>query len=465
MKQTFWLCIILIACSFLSYCYMSCGKASGSEPRQDENIAALSYAHSQEIITNPERGFMHLYTVRSEGEPLSMTTMKNLKKENVSLVHRNYYFEKFKDKALSQAELDLIQTDFNIVREAGLKLVLCFAYTGIDYVWWNGEEDAPLATIEMHLDQLKPLFEKNKDVIAFVQAGFVGPWGEWHSSANKLTTPDNMKKVMGKMMACIPSEIMIQVRTPLIKQTIFDSKVAIESNMAWSGEGRARVGHYNHCFLSGPTDYDTYVDIVAEKNYISADAQYVPTGGETCPPQAGTPGCELAIAEMTKLKWTYLNLDWYVPTLNAWRTSGCFDEFQRKLGYRLALSDAELPKEAAAGKQASIKIEIANHGYAPVYNLKKTKLVLKEPGSGKSYQLPLAADIRSCKPGGKIAINETIDLKGIDAGTYELYLNIGDRADNLAGRSEYCIRLANTHIKAPFDGLNSLSHQLKIINQ
>jgi hypothetical protein len=154
-----------------------------------------------------------------------------------------------------------------------------------------------------------------------------------------------------------------------------------------------------------------------------------------------------------------------VPTLNAWRTSGCFDEFQRKLGYRLALSDAQLPKEATSGKQASIKIEIANHGYAPVYNLKKTKLVLKEPGSGKSYQLPLAADIRSCKPGGKIAINETIDLKGIDAGTYELYLNIGDRAENLAGRSEYCIRLANTHIKAPFDGLNSLSHQLKIINQ
>lgn len=463
MKRILLFLAVITGCSMVCYSYLGCKRSAG-DSTTDQNIAVIQYRPTGEIFPNPERGFMHLYAVASEGAPLQLAAMKALKNENVTLVHRNYYFEKFKDKPLSTAELELIQSDFNTVREAGCKLILCFAYTGIEYVYYNGEEDAPLSTIEMHLDQLKPLFETNKDVIAFVQAGFIGPWGEWHSSTNKLTTPENMKKVLNKMMACIPAEILLQVRTPRIKQTIFDSKAPIESSIAYSGQGRARVGHYNDCFLSGPTDYDTYVDLVAEKNYISADGLYVPAGGETCPPQGGAPGCELAIAEMAKLKWTYLNLDWYVPTLNGWRNSGCFDDFQRNLGYRLSLITAKLPKQAATGKTVPVQIVLENYGYAPVYNTKNTSLVLRETGTGKIKEIPLKADIRSCKPNARMTIDESISLTNVEAGTWELYLKIADRSPNLAGRAEYCIRLANAHIKSIDNGWNNLSHQLTVVN-
>lgn len=465
MKKTLLFCAIIICCLLLPYCYISCKKGTSSTGTNNELVTEVKYTRSGEIITNPERGFMHLYTVPSEGEPLKLPAMKALAIEKVSLVHRMYYFEKFRDKPLSTAELDLMRTDFSVLREAGLKMVIGFAYTGIEYTYYNGEPDAPFSTIEMHLDQLKPVLESNKDVIAFVQAGFIGPWGEWHSSTNNLTTPENMRKVLNKMMACVPSELMIQVRTPLIKQTIFNSKASVENNQAYSGEGRARVGHYNDCFLSGPTDYDTYIDIVAEKNYIAADALYVPTGGETCPPQAGTPGCDLTISEMTKLKWTYLNLDWYVPTLNAWRTSGCFTEFQRNLGYRLSLVSGRFPKEAVAGKQIKIQVVLENTGYAPLYNLKKTSLVLKEKTSGQLHQLPLTTDLRSCKPAGKLTIDETIELAAIPAGNYDLFLKIADRSEGLANKPAYCVRLANSQITWTDNGWNSLSYQLKIVTQ
>ena len=69
----------------------------------------VNYELSNSIFPNPERGFMHLYPVSAEGEGLSLTLLKSLKNDHVTLIHRMYYFEKFKDKALSEVLLSLMQ--------------------------------------------------------------------------------------------------------------------------------------------------------------------------------------------------------------------------------------------------------------------------------------------------------------------------------------------------------------------
>ena len=59
-----------------------------------------------------------------------------------------------------------------VARKAGIKIILRFAYSiAMD------EPDAPLSVILQHLDQLKPILQENKDVIAVLQAGFIGSWG------------------------------------------------------------------------------------------------------------------------------------------------------------------------------------------------------------------------------------------------------------------------------------------------
>lgn len=316
-----------------------------------------------------------------------------------------------------------------------------------------------------HLDQLATVLEENQDVIAFVQAGLIGPWGEWHNSSSGLDTPDNMKKVLEKVLRVVPSNIMVQVRTPHYKQDIFDTSAPVDESIAYSDDYRARVGHHNDCFMAGPTDYGTYINIEAEKAFIADEGLFVPNGGETCPPQDGAPGCAEAAETMRMLRWTYLNLDWYKPTIDAWRSSGCFDEFQRNLGYRLVLVSAELPGKIAEGEDLHLKIEMTNRGYAPLYNEKVTILQLKNVESNEIHAIDLPVDIRDCKPNGILAIDTAVKLVAVPEGTYQLYLKIADRSEQLRSRVEYSIRLANKDTWVQEEALNDLKHELEIVTK
>lgn len=447
---------------FLIIC--ACGKKDKSGGQQESHM--VTYKASDEVFSNPERGFMHLFTVASEGAGLDPARLRTLAIEHVTLIHRVYYFEKFKQSALSDVELALIRSDMGKIRDAGVKCVLGFAYTGLDYVY-NTEkgEDAPLSTIGQHLDQLKPVFEENKDVIAFVQAGFIGPWGEWHSSTNGLETPENMTNVLNKMLSVIPANIMVQVRTPRYKQTIYGTKVPVDPSIAFSESGRARVGHYNDCLMASADDYGTYTDVQADKQYISSEGLYVPTGGETCPPVPAdnTPGCPDATATLRQLRWTYLNLDWYGPTINAWKAAGCFEELQRNLGYRLALVSSDVPEAISLSQGLSVQITLTNKGYAPVYNNKAVSLVLKNKATGEFREIPLPGDIRACKPSADLKISDTVSTSGIPAGSYALYLKIADKSDGLKQKAEYSIRLANNNGWVDEDGgINNLNRELTI---
>ncbi|MFT3680220.1 MAG: DUF4832 domain-containing protein [Ferruginibacter sp.] len=425
-------------------------------PPVDEGV---TYELSNAIFPNPERGFVRMMDVHSEGTSLNAAQINTFRNQNVSMLIRFFYLEAFRDKELSAAELTLIQDDLDKIRNAGLKVVLRFAYS--DNI---GVDDAPLTTVEQHLDQLKPIFESNKDVIAFVQAGFIGAWGEWHSSSNGLATTENETKVLNKLLSVLPAEIMVQVRTPGAKQSIFSTTDAITAAIAYTAEAKARVGHHNDCFLTGGDDYGTYTDILAQKKYISNEALYVPTGGETCPPTPGyDPSCNEGRNEMKLLKWTYLNLDWYQPTVNAWRSSGCFDEFQRNLGYRLALVNAKFPGTATVNGSITPTINIINKGYAPLYHKKDVSLVFKNKTSGTYYEKALAADLRLCKPEVKLSIGEAVSLSGMPAGEYDLYLRIADKAANLKSKIEYAVQLGNTNVWVTENGgMNNLKQVLKI---
>lgn len=438
-------------------CMVSCKKTETGTPPVDENT--IAYQVSNTVFPNPERGFMRTMIVYSEGTGLDQAQLNTFRNQNISIVLRLFYLDAFKSTALSATELSLIQSDLDKIRNAGLKAILRFAYA--DNI---GIDDAPLAMVQQHLDQLQPIFENNKDIIAFVQAGLIGAWGEWHSSSNGLATTENETIVLNKLLSVLPADLMVQVRTPGAKEQIFNTTTPVDASIAYTADARARVGHHNDCFLTGGDDYGTYTNVTLQKQYISNEALYVPTGGETCPPSAGyDPSCNEGRNEMKLLKWTYLNLDWYPATINAWKNSGCFEEFQTYLGYRLALVDAVLEKTAALNADYTVKLNIADKGYAPLYHRKISYLVLKNRTTGTYYEKALTADLRQCKPNVALAINETVSLSGIPAGEYDLYLRVADKAANLKTRNEYAVRLANTDVWTDDNGgMNNLKRVLKI---
>ncbi|MFH4964778.1 DUF4832 domain-containing protein [Gaetbulibacter sp. M235] len=450
----------LITLFFLS-AIISCSSGdNGEDPIDpiDDTVNNITYDASSEVISNPERGFMHLWSVTSEGSPLNLTTLQNLKNENVTIINRVYYLEAFKDSDLSTAELDLISTDFEMLRTTGIKCVLRFAYNSDP-----NDTDAPLNIIERHLDQLKPIFVANADVIAFVQAGLIGSWGEWYYTTNNLTTLENKTAVANKLLEVFPKEIKIQVRTPLYKQEIFNYSTPIDATVGYGTSDIARVGFHNDCFLASANDYGTYQNVSAEKSYISNEALFVPTGGETCPPtDVPIASCSTAESEMKLLKWTYLNLDYYGPVLQEWRNNNCFTDFQRKLGYRLLLKSATLKKEATTNSNYLLNAVLQNKGFAPIYNVKNSFLVFKSVTDATMYKKALSFDVRRIAPNTDFELKESISLSGIPADKYELFLKIEDSYETLSERVEYSIQLANSSTWDANTGMNKLLHTLTI---
>jgi hypothetical protein len=445
---------------FLIAITTSCGSSTGEDDPTiiDETVSEITYDTSSEIISNPERGFMHTWSVDSEGNPLNLLTLQSLKNENVTIILRLYYLNSFKNSDLSTVQLDLIKTDFERLRVAGIKCILRFAYNSD-----LNDTDAPLNIIERHLDQLKPLFTDNSDVIAFVQAGFIGSWGEWHNTTNNLTTLVNKKAVVNKLLDAFPKEIKIQLRTPLYKREVFDYTSSIDDSVGYGTSDIARVGFHNDCFLASVDDYGTYTNVSVDKAYISQEALFVPTGGETCPPSGiPTASCFTADQEMSQLKWTYLNLDYYGPVLQVWRNNNCFDNFQRELGYRLALKTATLKKEVTTNGSFELNAVIDNLGFAPVYNTKNTFLILKSLSDGATFKKLLNFDVRKVIPAVDYELKESVSLSGVPAGQYELFLKIEDSHSSISDRPEYAIQLANTNSWDSTDGTNKLSHTLTI---
>jgi len=450
---------LLIVFSLFLNLASSCQSDSGSENKEEAaGEGKVTYAVSNEVFTNPERGFMHTWQVNSEGAAITAASLANLKKENVSLILRLYYLEKFKTTPLSQAQLDLLKTDFTRLREAGLKCVLRFAYTDA-----QDGSDASVAVISGHLDQLKPILEDNKDVIAFVQAGFVGAWGEWYYTTNQLTTAANKKLILDKLLESFPKEIKIQLRTPKIKQDYVATTTAMDATVGYGSSNTARLGFHNDCFMASVDDYGTYINVTAEKTYISNEALFVPTGGETCPPtDVPVASCSIAEKEMTLLKWTYLNLDYYGPVLQEWRNNNCFADFERKLGYRLALASSSVAKEVAVNGTLAFNAVINNSGFAPVYNPKNAYLILRSTSGGTVYKKKLSFDVRRVVPRVAFELKETVSLTEIPAGTYELLLKIEDSSSKLSERPDYSIRLANTGLWETATGFNKLSQTVII---
>ncbi len=298
------------------------------------NLSAQStivYEGTDEIIFNPERGFS---AYRSN--PVTINLINTLKAQNISVIQRIYTIPQYNDIPLPQSFLDIVESDLNTAREGGVKLVMRFSYTNNQ----NGE-DAALDTILLHINQLSPIFQQNYDVIDYVEAGFIGAWGEWYYSSHNLNNTQSRRAVTFALLDAIPEKRNVVVRTPDYKRKIFEVNDPLDSTQAFSGIRQSRVGAHNDCFVSDATDMGTYLwnDVEGDKDYLNQDNRYVPQGGETCC-DCGYAGCENSLIDLARMHWSVINKDYHPDVIARWINEGCMDEIKRRLGYRLELQQA-----------------------------------------------------------------------------------------------------------------------------
>ena len=347
--------------------------------------------------------------------------------------------------AIPASTLTAISSAMGRARQAGLKLIPRFVYNyPQSETEYRNAQDAPLPRVLEHIAQLKPVLQANSDVIAYFQAGFIGAWGEWHTSSNNLTTQANMTSVRDALLDALPASRYLQVRYP---GALMGWNPTVNSN--------ARIGLHNDCFMSSATDVGTYSENPstrqAQRSYVSALSRVAPFGGETCNPadeQGAAPrgSCADILREGAEFGLTFLNSDYYTTLFHDnWQAQGCFDEVKRKMGYRIELVSISHSGQMNRGGSSAISLTVRNTGWARPFNARPVQLVLKHKTSGAVEPIALNdIDISAWGPGQDMAVTSSITLPtSLPAGAYDVHIAMPDAANTLRGDPRYSVRPAN----------------------
>ncbi|WP_437957891.1 DUF4832 domain-containing protein [Sorangium sp. So ce119] len=413
--------------------------AAGADPSGDAECRG---------VLNPERGVFRFKDLRS------LDALSNLRADGYTLIYGKVLLDDYRTRDIDQGLLDQLGASFAAVRSAGLKVLPRFYYADT-----GTAPDAPLSRVLSHIAQLEPVLQQNADVIAVLHPGFVGAWGEWHSSTNDLTSPDSREQIFDALLEAIPENRMILARRPSHKLAAYGGPLTEET--AFSGAPLSRVGHLNDCFLASDDDVGTY-QLPGEKAYAAADSAFVPVGGETCGRNPPRSQCASALAELSTHHWSFINTDYHPDVIADWRSEGCFETVACRLGYRFAVMGHESPEQVARGQSLSLRLRVFNDGYARAYNPRPVYLVLQQGATRRFVQVD--ADPRRWAPGEESDLCLAAQLPAdLPPGDYQLGVWLPDEAERLRDDPRYAIRLSSGATWDSATGVNLLDATVRVV--
>ncbi|MEM7111524.1 MAG: DUF4832 domain-containing protein [Chloroflexota bacterium] len=477
MKKRFFLPSLLAFASLFSF-FLSQTPSNALAP----TAATVNYTASNSDFANPERGlYHHVETRGSSPNAYSLTQLQNYRtNENITLIYCINVLDTFVTTNISQTFLDHIQSNFDTVRAAGLKCILRFSYTDI-VNGGNGSwppvppyGDATKAQMLAHIEQLRPLIQANSDVIATMHRGFIGIWGEGYYTDHFLDDPtqpstisatqwQNRFDILEALLNALPPSRMVAVRYAEAKQNMFGTTTALTQAQAHEGSLLARTSYHNDCFLASDFDFGTWQD-AAGKTYMSDESKFVTYGGETCFVNHPRSLCPTAQAEVALFHWSYLNIEYHPDVLDDWDMGGCLDIIRKNLGYRFVLQSGTYDDSARPGHQFNVNLSLDNVGYAAPFTPRLVQLLLRNQSTGDIYAATLPEDPRFWFAGETAVLNHNICLPNdIPTGSYDLLLNLPDRAPSLRTRAEYASLFANDGgVQETSTGYNKLLHTLTV---
>jgi hypothetical protein len=418
----------------------------------------INYGYDGSNIANPERGFY-----KYSSYPGSLGDLNSYRSQGYTLLYRIYYLDK--NSSSLSSFIPTFESEMQSLRNAGMKCVLRFAYTSSD------ANDAPVSTVLSHLDQLKNSLQKYYDVIAVLQAGFIGEWGEWYYTNNfgnqgNISSGDwtNRTNVLMKELSIMPQDRMIAIRYPWQKKIMLGRSNTITDAEAYNGSNWSRVGFHDDAFMAASDDWGTFPNGQSDRDFLAAESKYLSTGGEAESGDQSLNGCSNTNNQISYLHMSYLDLDYNTNTINKWISEGCYNDIQKRMGYRFYLRSGTYTNQVQPGGTFNLNINLTNEGYAAPFNPRLVEVVLKNKSDGKVCKVKLNVDPRKWLP-GQFNINQSIGIPGnYPAGTYRVYLNLADPTSTLYGNPAYSIRLGNTNMWDGSTGYNDLGFDLAVSN-
>ena len=474
-----------IVCAAFSVVAMSCSDNAGDltgqtdtpenpdtgtpDVPEPEETFDVTYEESMEDFANPERGFYKYTEVGFRGgsvhNPISVPSLSAYRETGKTLIYQYNYLTDFMDGDISEEALDVIRQNMQALRDAGMKVVLRFAYKD-GYAESDKPWDPPVDIVLRHVEQLKPVFEEYYDVIYVLQAGFVGSWGEWYYTDHFGFEPKTVedfkprRQLLDALLDALPEERQIAVRYPEAKFMCMETEIedTITARTAFNGSDLSRIAGHNDCFVSSSNDVGTYKKS-RDKQLWRAETNYVSMGGETCDAPEHYCNCDATFENLEEFHWSYLNSDYNTATHAVWKDGGCFEEISRRLGYRIVLIGANYGDSFAAGKDFSIDIKLKNAGFASMINPRDLEFIVASASDPQEkYVIATDFDPRVWKGGKEYRYQTSITLPSeLEAGEeYRLYMNLPDPTETLHDNPLFSIRLANENVWDEATGYNLL---------
>ncbi len=383
----------------------------------------IRFAPSDADIPNPERGWW-LFAA-DDFASATEDDIAGISAEGITVAYGIVRLDDYRDGPLPEGLMADLGDSFAMARKHGLKIILRFAYnypgSSFDY---ETATDAALPVVLGHIEQLAPVLAANADTILVMQAGFIGAWGEAHTSSNGLDTPEAKAAIRDALYAAVPQGIPLQWRYP-------------PDILSWKGD--RRMGFHNDCFLSSSTDVGTYDEDPSRRTKQRAamatltDRSYF--SGETCDADASAAryDCESILTEGADFHLSALNRDYYEAFHKAWKAEGCYADVSKRLGYRLRLVEAEVTGEA-------FHLTIANDGWARPVQPRVVWLISFADGQ-QTGAVMLSGALVELGGGEEKSFSATLPaLIGAD----RLCLAAPDLSPRLATVPSYALRFANS---------------------
>lgn len=312
---------------------------------------------------NPSRGF---YVQINSNEPGRVEKYA----DRVSLFLMAYDIYEYRDRELPEEKLEELDVFFEALKQAHAKAIFRAAY-GFDR--YEENDAASREILERHIEQIAPILNRHREQVYCVQAGWYGPWGEWHSSrytnhALKTEGVENRVWLVKTLLSALNEEIPLGLRRPSFIQE------AVEA-----GCDVTRLGFYDDGLLGSETELGTFDEGKRDETFEWVQKNLkAPMGGEM--PKTNEYAEVLnADQDFDLLNISYLNLKYNENILDSWKeteadfngngTENAFDYIADRLGYRFRLEQLVYPKRVNKdffGRRQRVELTIHNDGYAAI---------------------------------------------------------------------------------------------------
>lgn len=469
--------------------------------------------NGRDPLENPERGFRFEFIIKAgdltnpyhgvnysgDFTPYIMGEENNFGNNKIKVAQVYFYLTDYLQGNISSAAFANMQFIFDELRRAGIKVLLRFAYRYNDASPYE-----TLSDVLGHLAQLKSFMAENEENIYAVQAGFLGLWGEWHTSRYDNSTGVKGRIIRG-LMENIPANKRLQVREADHKSAAIpawtgyidynaNGNYVLTGYPQLSAAQSGRIGYHNDYFVldQGPNagwDYkwpdNDFYQVKNEGGYTTVDGEMPYDGqweGTFNSIAYGSEGGWYAARRMRAHSYTSFSIVHnYNVNIAAWKThllypyqfrndntlvtddyflnangqeTGryAFEYVRDHLGYRLQLRTGTIPSKSAIGGNARVQFSIKNFGFSRMINSRPVYIVLIDQNNVvREYQTTLnAQDIYPTFGQNDGVYNVTRDIpidNSFVPGVYRVGIWMPDASSELRYDPSFAVRLANGNMQ------------------